>query len=143
MEPGIDFNRLRRERLRKLQREMGTRDIGALLLTNPVSIRYATGVSIMPLWTAVNLAHYGLIPAEGDPVIFEYALARFRVEAVWPGSRPAYYWQPRFADQLAGERSDRWAAEIKEILAGWGLAQEQLGVDVLDSTASPPCGDTG
>jgi hypothetical protein len=55
MEPGIDFNRLRRERLRKLQREMGTRDIGALLLTNPVSIRYATGVSIMPLPTSTSL----------------------------------------------------------------------------------------
>src|SRR6476620_7951523 len=97
MATGIDFNRLRCERLAKLQRQMADRDIAALLLTNPVNIRYATGVSIMPLWTAVNLAHYALIPVEGAPVIFEYALAQFRVDPIWPGSRPAYFWQARFA----------------------------------------------
>jgi Xaa-Pro aminopeptidase len=132
MEPGLDFNRLRRERLNKLQREMQARRLGALLLTNPVSIRYATGVSIMPLWTAVNLARYSLIPVEGDPVIFEYGRALFRVEALWPGSRPAHFWQARFADQLAGERSGQWAAEIFDVLTSWRLAREQVGVDVLD-----------
>jgi Xaa-Pro aminopeptidase len=132
LEPGIDFNRLRRERLAKLQRAMAAGDIAALLLTNPVGIRYATGVSIMPLWTAVNLAHYALIPVEGDPVIFEYALAQFRVDPIWPGSRPAYFWQARFADQFASERSGQWAAEIRDVLAGWGLARGKLGVDVLD-----------
>jgi Xaa-Pro aminopeptidase len=130
--PGIDFTRLRRERLAKLQHEMAARHIGALLLTNPVSIRYATGVSIMPLWTAVNLAHYALIPVEGSPVIFEYALAQFRVDPIWPGSRPAYFWQARFADQLAAERSDEWAAEIADVLKSWGLARERLGIDILD-----------
>src|SRR5262245_51503772 len=132
LEPGIDFTRLRRERLAKVQHEMAARGVGALLLTNPVSIRYATGVSIMPLWTAVNLAHYVLIPAEGDPVIFEYSLARFRVDPLWAGARPAYFWQARFADQFAGERSGQWAGEIKDVLKGWGLAGEQLGIDILD-----------
>src|SRR6516164_7535998 len=86
MDAGVDFTRLRRERLAKLQREMAARDIGALLLTNPVGIRYATGISIMPLWGAVNLAHYALIPAQGDPVVFEYCLACFRVDPIWPGA---------------------------------------------------------
>jgi Xaa-Pro aminopeptidase len=130
--PGIDFTRLRRERLSKLQREMAARQVGALLLTNPINIRYATGVSIMPLWTAVNLAHYALIPVEGSPVIFEYALAQFRVDPIWPGSRPAYFWQARFADQLAGERSSEWAAEIADVLKSWGLTHERLGIDILD-----------
>jgi Xaa-Pro aminopeptidase len=86
----------------------------------------------MPLWTAVNLAHYALIPVQGDPVIFEYALAQFRVDPIWPGSRPAYFWQARFADQFAGERSGQWAAEIRDVLDGWGMARGKLGVDVLD-----------
>jgi Xaa-Pro aminopeptidase len=132
LDPGIDFNRLRRERLAKLQQEMAAHGVGTLLLTNPVDIRYATGVSIMPLWTAVNLAHYALIPLEGDPVIFEYALAQFRVDPVWPGSRPAYFWQARFADQFAAERSGHWAAQIKDVLNGWRLDRRPLGVDILD-----------
>ena len=67
LERGIDFDRLRRERLRKVQTEMEARDIGALLLTDTTNIRYATGISVMQLWTATNLAHYVLVPAEGSP----------------------------------------------------------------------------
>ena len=67
LERGVDLERLRRDRLYKVQREMRTRDIGALLLTGTTNIRYATGVCVMPLWTATNLAHYALLPAEGEP----------------------------------------------------------------------------
>ncbi len=34
---------------------MRARDVGALLLTDPINIRYVTGVSVMPLWSATNL----------------------------------------------------------------------------------------
>ena len=132
LETGIDFDRLRRERVTKIQREMAARDVGALLLTDIINIRYATGVSIMPLWTATNLAHYVLVPVEGTPVIFEYSQARFRVEQYWSEVRPAHYWQARFADQFADERSEEWAAEIKDVLQEWGVADGYLGIDALD-----------
>jgi Xaa-Pro aminopeptidase len=131
-EPVLDFNRLRHERLAKVQQAMVARDIGALVLTNIMNIRYATGISIMPLWTATNLAHYTLVPAQGDPVIFEYTLAKFRVDQVWPGPRPARVWQARFADQMADQLSDAWAAEIKDTLQELGLAGGRVGVDGLD-----------
>jgi Xaa-Pro aminopeptidase len=131
-EVGVDLNRLRQERLAKIQREMATRDMGALLLTDIINIRYATGVSIMPLWTATNLAHYVLVPVEGMPVIFEYAQAQFRVEQYWSEVRPAHYWQARFVDQFADERSEEWAAEIADVLREWGLAKARLGIDCLD-----------
>ena len=128
----VDFARLRRDRLEKVQREMRARDLGALVLTDIMNIRYTTGISIMPLWTATNLAHYTLVPAEGDPVIFEYTLAKFRVDQVWPGARPARVWQARFADQMSGELSDAWAAEIQDTLRGLGLAEARIGIDSLD-----------
>ena len=131
-EPGVDFDRLRRERLRKVQQEMVKRDIGAMLLTDIMNIRYATGISIMPLWYAVNLAHYTLIPAEGEPILYEYSMALFRAEQFWSQVRPAYYWQARFADQFAGQRSDEWAAQIADILREWGVADAKLAVDLLD-----------
>lgn len=132
LEQVVDFNRLRRERLAKVQREMAARDIGALVLTDLMNIRYTTGISIMPLWTATNLAHYTLVPVEGDPAIFEYGLAQFRVEPFWPGVRPARFWQHRFADALAPEKSDEWAAEIKDVLHGWGVAGSKIAIDCLD-----------
>lgn len=131
-ESGVNLSRLRHDRLAKVQREMAARDIGALLLTDIMNIRYTTGVSIMPLWTAVNLAHYVLVPVEGSPVIFEFSLAQFRVEEYWSQVRPAHYWQARFADQFAAQRSEEWAAEIKDVLQGWGAADAKLGIDILD-----------
>src|ERR671912_1852333 len=72
LERGVDLERLRGDRLRKVQTEMRVRETGALLLTDPINIRYVTGVSVMPLWSATNLAHYVLVPAEGSPVVFEF-----------------------------------------------------------------------
>jgi Xaa-Pro aminopeptidase len=132
LEPVVDMQRLRRDRLHKTQREMAARDIGALVLTDIMNIRYTTGISVMPLWTATNLAHYTLVPVEGDPVIWEYGLARFRVEPFWSGVRPARFWQARFADQFAAERSDEWAAEIADVLRSWGVADARNGNDSLD-----------
>ena len=80
----VDLARLRRDRLGKVQREMALRDIGALVLTDIVNIRYCTGVAVMPLWTAVNIAHYVVVPVTGNPVIFEYGGAEFRQRAHWP-----------------------------------------------------------
>lgn len=132
MERTVDFNRLRHERLAKVQREMQARDIGALVLTDIMNIRYTTGISVMPLWTAVNLAHYTLVPASGEPVIFEYPLSQFVPKQFWKDVRPAHYWQARFADELAPEKSDEWAAEIKAVLKGWGGADSRVGIDCLD-----------
>ncbi|MGQ0601300.1 MAG: M24 family metallopeptidase [Anaerolineales bacterium] len=132
MEQAVDFDRLRHDRLAKVQREMATRDIGALVLTDIMNIRYCTGVSVMPLWTAINLAHYTLVPATGEPVIFEYPQAQFVARKYWKNVREAVYWQARFADELAPEKSEEWAGEIKDVLRGWGVADGKVGVDTLD-----------
>jgi len=132
MEPGINFERLRRERLAKVQKQMAARGLGALVLTDIMNIRYCTGVSIMPLWNAVNLAHYVLVPAHGEPIIFEYPQAAHAVKPFWKDVRPAIYWQARFADELAPVKSEEWAAEIKDVLKSWGVADSAVGVDVLD-----------
>jgi Xaa-Pro aminopeptidase len=143
LERGIDFERLRRDRLEKIQRAMVERDIGALLLTDIINIRYASGVSVMPLWTAVNLAHYVLVPVEGSPMIFEYGLAQFRADLYWSQVRPAHYWQARFVDQFANEQSGEWAAEIKDVLQEWGLAGARVGIDVLDYHGFTALGQQG
>ena len=68
-ETGVDFAALRRERLGRIQREMARQSVAALLLTDPIHIRFATGLSVMPLWTAVNYARYVVVPADGDPSV--------------------------------------------------------------------------
>jgi Xaa-Pro aminopeptidase len=128
----VDLARLRRDRLGSVQREMAARQIGALVLTDIINIRYCTGVAVMPLWTAVNIAHYVVVPVTGDPVIFEYGGAEFRQRAYWPDVRPSMFWQARVTDTDSPGKAAAWAKQIKGVLEERGLAAELLGIDVLD-----------
>ena len=128
----VDLARLRRDRLGKVQREMAASQIGALVLTDIVNIRYCTGVSVMPLWTAVNMAHYVVVPVEGDPVIFEYGGAEFRARDFWPDARPSKFWQARVTDSDSPGKALAWARQIKDVLAEKSLAGVRVGIDVLD-----------
>jgi len=128
----VDLARLRRDRLGKVQREMAVRDLGALVLTDIVNIRYCTGVAVMPLWTAVNIAHYVVVPVEDDPVIFEYGGAEFRQRPFWPDVRPSMFWQARVTDAESAGKAASWARQIKDVLDERGLAEARIGIDVLD-----------
>jgi Xaa-Pro aminopeptidase len=128
----VDLAGLRRDRLAKVQRAMAARDLGALVLTDIVNIRYCTGVAVMPLWTAVNIAHYVVVPVSGDPVIFEYGGAEFRQRAHWPDVRPSMFWQARVTDADSPGKARAWAAQVREVLAERGLADARIGIDTLD-----------
>jgi len=128
----VELTRLRRDRLAKVQRAMAAHGLGALVLTDIVNIRYCTGVAVMPLWTAVNIAHYVVVPVEGDPVIFEYGGAEFRQRAFWPDVRPSMFWQARVTDSDSPGKAAAWARQIQEVLVERGLAGERIGIDVLD-----------
>jgi Xaa-Pro aminopeptidase len=128
----VELARLRRDRLAKVQRAMAAHGLGALVLTDIVNIRYCTGVAVMPLWTAVNIAHYVVVPVTGDPVIFEYGGAEFRQRAFWPDVRPSMFWQARVTDADSPGKAAIWALQIQGVLAEKGLAGERIGIDVLD-----------
>jgi Xaa-Pro aminopeptidase len=128
----VDLARLRRDRLVKVQRAMAGHGLGAIVLTDIVNIRYCTGVAVMPLWTAVNIAHYVVVPVTGDPVIFEYGGAEFRQRAFWPDVRPSMFWQARVTDADSPGKAALWARQIRDVLEERGLAGERIGIDVLD-----------
>lgn len=128
----VDFPRLRRDRLKRLQSSMASHDVGACLLTAPSRIRYATGTSVMPIWTAINLARYALVPAIGEPVLFEYSKSLFRAREVLPKSRPAIAWQQRFSQHEVDRISSRWAQEISGLLREWGVSSQKIATDCLD-----------
>jgi Xaa-Pro aminopeptidase len=128
----VDLARLHRDRLAKVQRAMAAHGLGAIVLTDIVNIRYCTGVAVMPLWTAVNIAHYVVVCVEGDPVIFEYGGAEFRQRAFWPDVRPSMFWQARVTDADSPGKAAAWARQIQGVLEERGLARERIGIDVLD-----------
>jgi Xaa-Pro aminopeptidase len=138
-----DVVRLRRERLHKLQRAMAEHGVGALLLTNPVNVRYATGVAVMDLWTAVNLARYAVVPVEGEPHLFEYGKSLFIAQSILPSAKAAMALQFRFSQHEVDRIATGWAKEIKDILTQKGLQGSKLGYDVLDFYGHKALSDQG
>src|SRR5260370_10547511 len=72
----VDFDRLRKERLAKLQEQMVAADLGALVLFAGANIRYATA-SYQGNWKYNINIRYAVVPNGGEPVLFETAGSGF------------------------------------------------------------------
>ena len=93
----IDFERLRKDRLAKMQEQMTKRDIGALVLFAGANVRYVTG-SYQGNWKYNINIRYAVVPNGGEPVLFETAgsdLQCAKMDLPWMENRiaPAITWQ--------------------------------------------------
>ena len=125
---GVDMERLKRERLARLQAEMKRENLAALLLTDFLNLRYATNTVMMLGLRATGIQRFALIPAQGEPIICQRELARrsnyrsMRFDAYMFAMRPPIATED-FVDQAI--------AGLKEL----GAASERVGVDYLNLTA--------
>lgn len=95
-------------------------DIAAALLIDPVNIRYATGTAIMPVWTLHSIDRYLLVPAEGEPVLWEFASTP--AELTSPSgpleTRTAISWSVFGSGEHSADRAARFAVARRRSAAG-------------------------
>ncbi|MEM9474709.1 MAG: dimethylsulfonioproprionate lyase DddP [Pseudomonadota bacterium] len=72
-----DLQEMRRFRWARLTQHVADRGLGALLMTDPLNIRYATDCTNMQLWNTHNPFRACLLCADGYMVLFEYKNAPF------------------------------------------------------------------
>ena len=131
--PEVDVERMALERLGRLQAEMAERDIGGMLLYDPVNVRYATGTRNMQVWAMHNSSRYCLVPAEGGAVVFDFVHCEHFSEHLptVAESRPAKMWIFHISGSRRQEVMAAWAAELAdEIVQRCG--NRRLAVDRLD-----------
>ena len=134
--PGVDVPQLRRERYDRLQAELRERDLGAILLYDPINIRYATDCRNMQVWTMHNSARYCLVPADGNAVIFDYVNCEHLsagIETIGE-TRPATLWFFHSAGQKRSALIDRWADELAEVITET-CHNRNVAIDRLDMDA--------
>jgi len=120
---------LRSERLSRLQTAMRERELEACLLFNEPNIRYATGVSAMPVYAMSTFVRCALVPADGPPVLFEHANSAHLARRSLGGAvRPMVAWE--FFDDPASAAAT-FAAAIEEAMRDLGIGGRILGVDRL------------
>jgi Xaa-Pro aminopeptidase len=129
--PQVDVDRLRRDRLDRLQTMMRRHELPACLLFNGANIRYATGAGSLCVWAESAFARYAIVPAEGAPILFESESSAHISGRVVADVRPAHYWY--MEGSPSADRVRGWAAHVRSVLAELGLEDEPLAVDKLDT----------
>src|SRR6185295_14536558 len=125
---GVNMERLAGDRLARLQAVMKRENLGALLLTDFLNIRYATNTVMMLGLRATGIQRFALVPADGAPLICQRELSRknpyksLRFDAYMFAMRP-----PVAIDDFVNQA----VTGLKQL----GAAGDRVGVDVLNLAA--------
>ncbi len=143
---GVDQIALRGYRQRRLRQEMAARDIAAVVLTDAVNIRYATGTRNMQVFTSRNPAsRYAFIPVEGPVVMFEFTGAEHLSEGLETVQevRPARTASFVAAGDAIAKVELEWAAEIAALLLDRCGAGVRIGLERVNAGAAMALAGTG
>lgn len=128
-----DLGAMRHYRWQRLTAALVARDVGGLLLFDPMNIRYATDTTNMQLWNSHNPFRAVLLCADGHMVIWEYKNAPFLVTfnplvaEIRSGASFFYSITGDKGDQAAGS----FAAQVDEVMRAHAGANRRLAVDKI------------
>lgn len=129
---------VRAYRLARVQEQLRKHHCPAILLYDPVNIRYATDTSNMQVWAGRNPARYVMVFADGRIVAWEFHSS----EHVWDGLdldvelRGALSWTFFNAGHEAERRAETWGSEIIDVFRQHAPGERLLAVDRLDPFGS-------
>ena len=134
----IDQVELRTSRKRRLRAEMAARDIAAVILFDPVNVRYATGTRNMQIFTSRNPARYVWLPVEGDTILFEFTGAEHlgegieTVDEVRTATTVSYV----AAGPAIEAVERRWAAEMASLIRERVGGDARVGLERVNAGAA-------
>jgi Xaa-Pro dipeptidase len=135
---GIDLAAVRRYRQARVRAEMAKRGIAALILSDPVNIRYATGTRNMQVFSSRNAPSRYLLMTAERAILYEFTgcmhLARGfeTVDEVRPARTASFV----AAGPEIAEREREWAAEMAAAVAELAGSGVTLGVERINAGAA-------
>lgn len=135
---GIDLRAVRGYRQARVRSEMAKRGIDAVILSDPVNIRYATGTRNMQVFSMRNAPARYLLMTAGRSILFEFTGALHladgfeTVDEVRPASTASFVAAgPEIAD-----RERKWAAEMADLIAEIAGRGATVGLERLNAGAA-------
>ena len=131
----IDEPTVRAHRSERVRQELRRQDREAVLVVDPVNLRYATGTRNMQVWTMHNVVRYALAFAHGPTVLFDLATGRHLSAGLESVSdvRTSIPFDYMLVADNAEAMANRWALQIRETLREHGCAVDTLAVDRADT----------
>lgn len=126
--------RVRAYRHGRIKQKLIEHDCAALLVYDPLNIRYATDCSDMQIWTMHNPSRYALICADGPTICFEYAQAMHLAEGLpmVDEVRPCISWFYFASGPNVEANAKKWADEIAGLVRQHGGGNMRLAVDKME-----------
>ncbi len=124
---------MREYRWRRLVDGINARDYGALIVFDPLNIRYATDSTNMQLWNTHNPFRALIICADGYMVIWDYKNSPF-LSSFNPLVREArsgadFFYFDR--GDGAGAAAEVWAGQVWDLVAEHGGGKRRIAVDKI------------
>jgi len=131
-EERVNYERLRRERLAKAKEQLKAHGLGTLLCYDFDNIRYITGTHVGE-WARNKMQRYVILPKDAEPILYDPAAPAKRKNAPWIAERvfPAVGSMRGSIPPGVGNVEDL-AKSVKKVLSDYGVANEPVGVDILD-----------
>lgn len=127
---------MRRYRLSRVREEMRLRGYGAVVLFDPVNIRYATDCRNMQIWSMRNPARYCLVVADGPVIMFEIGGRAHHAEGLGTidevrSARPWFYY---YSGNDTARYAREWATELRDIICRHhGEREVVVAIDQCDA----------
>jgi Xaa-Pro aminopeptidase len=125
---------MRKERVKRLQREMAAQEISALYLAEEPDVRYATDMKVP--------GSSVFVPTEGEPILYVRPRDQGYAERQYARIRPASRNNNATGADLE-EKIHRWSKEMKATMQEFGVEGGKLGVDLLDAGSFRALEDEG
>ena len=131
----IDEPAIRAFRAERIRGELRRQDREAVLVVDPINLRYATGTRNMQVWTMHNIVRYALAFAHGPTVLFDLATGRHLSAGLESVSdiRTSIPFDYMLVADNAEAMANRWAAQIRDTLREYGCAADALALDRADT----------
>src|SRR5579862_6300553 len=133
-EQRIDFDRLRRERLARVNALLEKSEVGALLCFDMNNVRYITATHI-GTWAQDKNSRFTLLSRGAEPIVWDFGSAakHHQLHCPWLGERSrAGIALLRGAMSPEMGRAEDVAKKIKVELEKLHLEKEPLGVDIIE-----------
>jgi Xaa-Pro aminopeptidase len=137
VEQRIDFDKMRKYKLKRIQDQLAAQNMGAMLCFDPDNIRYATSTALGE-WSKDKFVRWCLVPREGAPYLFEVGTAQDVKRELCPWIpadhvRPGGGWlRGANSPELTVMAIQGVVGRIKDALQESGVADLPLGVDIGD-----------
>ena len=121
-------------RLERLRTQLHLHDCAAILLYDPVNIRYAFDITNMQVWTAHNAMRYALIFTTGPSIMFEFKGAEHLcngIDAI-DEVRNAISWIFMSAGDKSDLKVNMWAQEIADLIRQHSDGNHRLAIDKIE-----------